>query len=63
MAKLLWRGNQWTKAVDDIENAVNDLRNGKTDEVILKWKFTFLKSPPSNKFKCIVTLDKNERGE
>jgi len=63
LAKLLWRNNQWTKAIDDIENATNELRNGKVEEVLLEWEFAFLKSPPSNKVKCIITLDKDEKDE
>ena len=57
IAKFLWRGNEWTKAVDDIEKAVIDLRTNKASEVVIKWHFSFLKTPPSNKCKCIITLD------
>ena len=56
-AMWIWRNNESTKAVNEIENAVNELREGKTKECVLKWSFNFLKSPPSNKFFCSIKLD------
>lgn len=59
IAKLLWSGNPWTKAVDSIENAVYELRKGEINVIDIKWQFKFLKTPPSNKFVCRITLDTN----
>ena len=56
IAKFLWRNNQWAKAVDDIENAVKELRKGEIETIELRWKFTFLKTPPSNKFTAVIKL-------
>ena len=57
IGKLLWKENEWTQAVDEIEQAVYDLRKGKKSEVVLHWRFKWLWTPPSNKFTVRVTLD------
>ena len=56
-AKWIWRKNQWTQAVDDVENAIKELRGGKVKEIKIKWHFAFMKTPPSNKFTVRVCLD------
>jgi len=57
VTKWLWKDNPWTKAVDEIESAIMELRKGDAKKVVLKWKFKFLETPPSNKFSCIISLD------
>ena len=56
----LWEDNQWTKAVDDIEKAVELLRKGEEKKIILVWQFSYMGSPPSNKVKCFLTLIQQE---
>ena len=48
IGKWIWKENSWTKAVDEIEKAVMDLRNGECEEAQFEWKFTYMKTPPSN---------------
>lgn len=55
-AKWLWRNNQWAKAVDEIESAVDRLRSSEVTEVKLKWHFKFLSTPPANKFTVVIRL-------
>ena len=56
IGKWLWKENAWTKAVEDIENAVYDLKANNADECEIKWQFKFI--PPPNKFTCHIKFDK-----
>ena len=55
IGKWIWKENDWTKAVEDIENAVYQLRSEKQTECIITWQFKFLRPP--NKFTCHIKLD------
>lgn len=52
LAKWIWRNNQWTKAVDDIEKAAKQIQSGEAEIVVLHWAFRFL--PPPNTFEIEV---------
>lgn len=59
LAKWLWRNNAWTKAVDEVEDAVDRLRKGEVDEVHLYWYFSFLRPP--NRFSVSIRLENKEK--
>jgi hypothetical protein len=52
IAMWLWKGNDWTVAVDDIHRAAKQLQASEYEEVILRWHFSFMPEP--NKFTCVV---------
>lgn len=56
IAKFLWRNNPWTRAVDDIEQCVKDMRQGKCDVGEIRWYLSFLE-PPRNKFTVRIYFD------
>lgn len=56
IGKWLLKENEWTKAVDQIEDAVKELRSQRKSECILNWHFRF-QSPP-NQFTCHIKIDK-----
>ena len=45
LGKWLWKENSWTKAVDEIENAAKAIQAGEKDNIVLQWKFCFMKPP------------------
>lgn len=52
LGKMLWSENEWTKAVDDIEKAAEEISRGKKDRVILQWQFDYMKPP--NKYLIMI---------
>jgi len=53
-AKWIWKDNDWTKAVDDVEKAISELRGGEVKEIILNWQFKYLRIP--NKYTISIKL-------
>ena len=51
IGKWLWKENEWTKAVEEIEAAVKVLQSGEKQAVHKIWAFTFLPKPNVIKMK------------
>jgi hypothetical protein len=47
----MWKENEWTKAVDDIEAAAKVLQSGQKRVVWKVWKFSYLPEPNVYKFR------------
>ena len=60
IGKWIWKENEWTKAVDEIESAVDQIRRKGRDECMIRWHFKFL--APPNKFTCHIRLSPEEEG-
>jgi hypothetical protein len=52
LGKWLWKENEWTKAVDDIEKVCKQISDNKIKTHIFYFKFLFMRPP--NKFKITV---------
>jgi hypothetical protein len=63
IGKWLWKGNEWTRAVDDVERAIKELREGKKNVVWLVWRFGYMEEPPSNICKVRIELQKRRGPE
>jgi len=40
----LWRGNEWTKLIDDIDQATEEISVGKIDQITIPIQFKYLKN-------------------
>ena len=58
-AKWIWKDNDWTKAVDGIEQAAKDVNSGRYETSMMKWQFKFLPEP--NKFTITVRLSEPDK--
>lgn len=53
IGKWIWKQNDWTKAVEEIEKAAKGLRDGSVGNAVkLHWQFNFLEPP--NKFTITI---------
>ena len=44
----LWRGNEWTKLIDDIDHATEEISEGKIHQVTIPLEFKYLKQGTFN---------------
>lgn len=55
-AMWIWKDDPWCIAIDQIKDSVMKLRSGEAEAIRINWTFTFLKTPPPNKFICDIRL-------
>ncbi len=57
-AMWIWRDDDWTKLIDNIECAVKEIRDEKfPTKHIIYVHFKFMEIPPSSKFKIVITSE------